>query len=81
MPYISEGFRARGEQWRRLAEYQQAQDLEALTAYVDSVLAGKTPAQSVQPARSYTRRLALFCALYFAAGLAVGLAIARAVGL
>lgn len=78
MPYISEGFRERGEQWQRLAEYQQAKDLEALTAYVDSVLAGKTPARA---GRRYTRRLALFCALYFAAGLAVGLAIARAVGL
>lgn len=81
MAAISEEFRARGEQLRRLAEYQQAKDLEALTAYVDSVLTGQTPAQPAQPARSYTRRLVLFCVLYFAAGLTVGVAIAKAVGL
>ena len=81
MPGMSESFRARGEQWRRLAEYQQAQDLEALTAYVDTVLTGKTPAQPAQPVRRYARRLAFFCGLYFVTGLMVGLAIARAVGL
>lgn len=78
MPAMSDEFRARGEQWRRLAEYQQARDLEALTAYVDSIIAGQTPAQPSQRAPRDSR-LALLCVLCGGMGLTMGLAIAKAV--
>lgn len=46
MAGMSESFRARGEQYRRLVEYQQQQRLEALTAHVDAVTSGRSTARS-----------------------------------
>lgn len=48
MAGMSKSFQARGEQWQRLAAYQEQQRMAALTAYVDGVIGGR----ATEPAKS-----------------------------
>lgn len=83
MPGMSDEFQKRGEQWQRLAKWQEEQRLVDLTAYVDTVIGGSgETANGATAAKAQTNdagRLLMICVLCVAIGALVAVVVMRAI--